>query len=132
MRTFDILSFVFTCVNAYLRKIVKCTHSFGRDDFCWTVTHRRSVIVRRNHPKIGNLFQDSDRTSTSTEINNTSYESPIIQLFGARRMGAWHHHGGATPTSRKTVCYFFFSRPWRPRGLMFSKKKLIGSNVYIS
>jgi hypothetical protein len=46
-------------------------------------------------------------------------ESPNIQLFGARRMRAWHHHGGATPTSLKTVSYFFFLRSWRPRGLIF-------------
>ena len=44
----------------------------------------------------------------STETNNTSYESPDTQLFGAGRMRAWHYHGGATPTSCKTVCYFSF------------------------
>ena len=64
--------------------------------------------ILSNQDKIASLFQDSERTSASTETNNTSYESPDIQLFGARRMRAWHHHGGATPTSRKTVYYFYY------------------------
>ena len=54
-------------------------------------------------PPISSLFQDSEKNSNSTETNNTSYERPNIQLFGARRMRAWQYHGGATPTSRKTV-----------------------------
>ena len=69
------------------------------------------VIASQIRLKIHGIFQtskDSDKTNPSTETNNTSYESPNTQLFGARRMRAWHHHGGATPTSRKTVCYFSF------------------------
>ena len=72
-------------------------------DFCWN--------KNKNKPKqllLYSLFQDSEETSTSTETNNTSYESPDIQLFGAGKMRAWHQHGGTTPTSRKTVCYFSF------------------------
>ena len=70
-------------------------------DFCWNKN-------KPKQPLLYSLFQDSEGTSTSTETNNTSYESPDTQLFGARRMRAWHNQGGATPTSRKTVCYFSF------------------------
>jgi hypothetical protein len=66
-----------------------------------------AIITKTNaQPPISSLFQDSEKTSTSTETNNTTYESPNIQLFGARRIRAWQYHGGATPTSHKTVCYF--------------------------
>ena len=68
------------------------------------------------------LFQDSEGTSTTTETNNISYESPDNQLFGARRMRAGHHHGGATPTSHKTVCYFFFWGRGGQEGWFFKKK----------
>ena len=72
-------------------------------DFCWNKNKNKP-----KQPLLYSLFQDSEGTSTSTETNNTLYESPDIQLFGALRIRAWHHHGGATPTSRKTVCYFSF------------------------
>ena len=69
------------------------------------------VIASQIGLKIHRIFQtskDSDKTNRSTETNNTFYESPNPQLLGARRMRAWHHHRGATPTSHKTVCYFSF------------------------
>ena len=96
-------SFLHVSMDTY----VKCTFSF------WlrfpSASHPGlKCQILSNQDKIASLFQDSERTSASTETNNTSYESPDIQLFGARRMRAWHHHGGATPTSRKTVCYFSF------------------------
>ena len=72
-------------------------------DFCWNKNKNKP-----NQSLLYSLFQDSEGTSTSTETNNTSYESPNTQLFGARRMRAWHHHRGATPTIHKTVCYFSF------------------------
>ena len=86
--------------------------------------HRKFCRCGLTHLDATPIFKKSFRylwatLSTSRETNNTSYESPIIQLFGARRMRAWHHHGGTTPTSLKSVCYFFFPRSWRPRGLIF-------------
>ena len=77
-------------------------------DFCWNKNKNKP-----KQPLLYSLFQDSEGTSTSTETNNTSYESPDTQLFGATRMRAWHYHGGATPTFSKTVCNFFF---WGRRG----------------
>ena len=73
-------------------------------------------------------FQDSEGTSTSTETNNTSYESPDTQLFGATRMRAWHHHGGATPTFRKTVCNFFFWGRRSQEGWIFLSIFWLGQN----
>ena len=72
-------------------------------DFCWNKNKNKP-----KQPLLYSLFQDSEGTSTSTETNNTSYESPDTQLFGALRMRAWHHLGGAKPTSRKKDCYFSF------------------------
>ena len=49
------------------------------------------VIASQIGLKIHRIFQtskDSDKTNPSTETNNTSYESPNTQLFGARRMRA--------------------------------------------
>ena len=86
------------------------------------------VIASQIGLKIHRIFEtskDSDKTNPSTETNNTSYESPDTRLFVARRMRAWHHHGGAMPTSRKTVYYFSF---WGH----FLEKKIIRSNVPIS
>ena len=89
--------------------------------------------IIQNSRIFASLFQDSDRTSSSTEINNTSYESPIIQLFGARSMRAGHHQWGATPTSHKTVYSFSFWGRGGQEGWFFEKKKiLIWSNVLIS
>jgi hypothetical protein len=88
-------------------------------DFCWNKNKNKP-----KQPLLYSLFQDSERTSTSTETNNTSYESPNIQLFGARRMRAWHYHGGATPTSLKSVCYFFFSEVMEAKRVNFFKKKI--------
>ena len=70
-------------------------------DFCWNKNKNKP-----KQPLLYSLFQDFEGTSTSTETNSTSYESPDSQLFGALRMGAWHHLGGATPTSCKSDCYF--------------------------
>ena len=87
------------------------------------------VIASQIRLKIHGIFQtskDSDKTNPSTETNNTSYESPNTQLFGARRMRAWHHHGGATPTSRKTVCYFSFWGRGGQEGWFFEKKIWLG------
>ena len=72
-------------------------------DFCWNKNKNKP-----KQPLLYSLFQDSEGTSTSTETNNTSYESPDTQLFGALRKRAWHYLGGATPTSRKSDCYFSF------------------------
>ena len=72
-------------------------------DFCWNKNKNKP-----KQPLLYSLFQDSEGTSTSTETNNTSYESPATQLIGALRMRVWHHLGGATPTSRKSDCYFSF------------------------
>ena len=92
------------------------------------------VIASQIGLKIHRIFQTSkysDKTNPSTETNNTSYESPNTQLFGARRMSAWHHHGVATPISRNTVCYFSFWGPGGQEGWLF-EKKMIRSNVPIS
>ena len=75
-------------------------------------------------PPISSLFQDSKKTSTSTETNNISYESPNIQLFGAGRMRAWQYHGGTMPASGKTVCYFLFWGRRGQEGWIFEKKWL--------
>ena len=72
-------------------------------DFCWNKNKNKP-----KQPLLYSLFQDSEGTSTSTETNNTSYESPDTQLFGALRMRAWHYLGSATPTSHKSDCYFSF------------------------
>ena len=83
-------SFLHSSMDTY----VKCTLSF------WLRFRSASrpglkCQILSNQDKIASFFQDSERTSASTETNNTSYESPDIQLFGARRMRAWHHHGSA-------------------------------------
>ena len=96
-------------------------------DFCWN--------KHKNKPKqrlLYSLFQHSEGTSTSTETNNTSYESPDTQLFGAGRMRAWHCHGGSTPTSCKTVCYFSFWGCKGQEGWKKNLKKLIRSKSRIS
>ena len=93
------------------------------------------VIASQIGLKIHRIFQtskDSDKTNPSTETNNTSYESPNTQLFGARRMRAWHHHGGSTPTSCKTVCYFYFWGLGGQEGWKKIKKNLIRSKFRIS
>ena len=72
-------------------------------DFCWNKNKNKP-----KQPLLYSLFQDSEGTSTSTETNNTSYESPATQLFGALRKRVWHHLGVAMPTSRKSDCYFSF------------------------
>ena len=77
-------------------------------------------------PPVSSLFQDSEKTSTSTETNNTSYESPNIQLIGARRIRAWQYQGGATPTSCKIVCYFPFWGRRGQEGWIFEKKIWLG------
>ena len=51
--------------------------------------------------KFSSLFQYSDRTVASTETNNTSAESLGSQLFGTRKIWAWHGQEGATLTCRK-------------------------------
>ena len=64
----------------------------GEWRLCWFVF---VVITLQIGLKIHRIFQtskDSDKTNPITETNNTSYESPNTQLFGARRMRAWHHH----------------------------------------
>ena len=86
-------------------------------DFCWNLNKNK-----QKQPLLSSLFQDSEGTSTTTETNNISYESPDIQLFVAWRMRAGHHHGGATPTSRKTVCYFSFWGRGGQEGWFFKKK----------
>ena len=48
--------------------------------------------------KIHNLTSITD---AGTETNNTSYESPNIQLFGAGWTRAWYYYGGVTPTCSK-------------------------------
>ena len=54
------------------------TNSLGfPSDFCWNKNKNKS-----KQPLLYSLLQDSEGTSTSTESNNTSYESPDIQLFG--------------------------------------------------
>ena len=76
--------------------------------------HQKNCLLghqNKNKPKqpqLFSLFQDSEGTSTSTETNNTSYESPDTQLFGALRMRAWHTLWATTPTSHKNDCYFSF------------------------
>ena len=90
-------------------------------DFCGNNNKNKPA-----QPPISSLFQDSEKTSTSTETNNTSYESPNIQLFGAGRMRAWQYHGGATPTSCKTVCYFPFWGRRGQEGWIFEKKIWLG------
>jgi hypothetical protein len=72
-------------------------------DFCGKINKNKPA-----QPPISSLFQDSEKNSATTETNNTSYESPNIQLFGAKRMRAWQYHEVATPTSRKTVCFLPF------------------------
>ena len=72
-------------------------------DFCWNKNKNKP-----KQPLLYSIFQDSEGTSTSTETNNTSYEIPDTQLFGALRKKALHHLGSATPTSRKSDCYFSF------------------------
>ena len=86
-------------------------------DFWWNFNKNKP-----KQPLLSSLFQDSEGTSTTTETNNISYESPVIQLFGARRMRAGHYHGGATPSSRKTVCYFSFWGRGGQEGWFFKKK----------
>ena len=86
-------------------------------DFCWN--------KNKNNPKqtlLYNLFQDSEGTSTSTETNNTSYESPDTQLFGALRKRALHYLGGNTPTSCKSDCYFSFLGRGGQQGGFLKKK----------
>jgi hypothetical protein len=83
-------------------------------DFCWNKNKNKP-----KQPLLYSLFQNSKGTSANTETNNTSYESPDTQLFGAKRMRAWQHHGVATPTFSKTVWYFSFLRSWRLRGMNF-------------
>ena len=85
------------------------------------------VVASQIGLKIHRIFQTSKYSDNpSTETNNTSYESTNNQLFGARRMRAWHHHGGATPTSRKTVCYFSFWGRGGQEGWFFQKKNWLG------
>ena len=90
-------------------------------DFCWNKNKNKP-----KQPLLYSLFQDSEGTSTSTETNNTSYESPDIQLFRAKRMRAGYHHGGATLTSRKTVCYFSFWGRGGQEGWFFQIKIWLG------
>ena len=96
-------------------------------DFWWNENKNK-----QKQPLLYSLFQDSEETRTSTETNNTSYESPDTQLFGARRMRAWHYHGGATPTSHKTVCYCFFWGRGSQEGWIFDFLFLIRSKFRIS
>ena len=41
----------------------------------------------------------------ATVTNDTSFEKPKSQHFGAVRTRAWQHHKGDTPTSHKEVLF---------------------------
>ena len=58
----------------------------------------QSNIISKNISS--SFFQYSDRTIASTVTNDTSAESSLSQLLGARQIGAWHDQEGATPTFR--------------------------------
>ena len=105
MRNFDQkLFYLPTFMFLWSQFLTYLTNSLSfLSDFCWNKNKNKP-----KQPLLYSLFQDSEGTSTSTETNNTSYESPDTQLFGALRKRAWHHLGGATPTSRKSDCYFSF------------------------
>ena len=105
MRTFDLIKkkkFKNSTLLASTTSERKVALSF-LSDFCWNKNKNKP-----KQPLLYSLFQDSKRTSTSTETNNTSYESPNTQLLGARRTRAWHYHGEATPTSCKMFATFSF------------------------
>jgi hypothetical protein len=84
MRTFDLNNFFFQKFNLLgLHDLRKERFVKKARDFCGNYNKNKPA-----QPPISSLFQDSEKTSTSTETNNTSYESPNIQLFGAGRMRA--------------------------------------------
>ena len=53
--------------------------------------------------KISSLFKYSERTVACTVTNDTSAESSVSQLLGARQTRAWHDQEGVTPTFRKDI-----------------------------
>ena len=59
-------------------------------DFCWSKNKNKP-----NQPLLYRLFQDSGGTSTSTETNNNSYQSPDTQLCSPKEEGVaspWGSH----------------------------------------
>ena len=104
MWTFDMRYYLLLHYSLFLQNLEKGWR-VGATPFVFVVI--ASQIGLKIH-RIVQTSKDSDKIDPSTETNNTSYESPNTQLFGARSIRAWHYHGDATPTSRKTVCYFSF------------------------
>ena len=82
--------------NGYLR-ILKRARGFFLQFSSFLGNCRNNLFQKLS----SSLFQYSESTIASTEINNTSAESMGSQLFGTRRTRAWHGQEGATPTCRK-------------------------------
>ena len=61
--------------------------------------YENSIILK----KISSLFQYSERTDASTETKNTSAESSLSQLFGARKNRAWQDQGAPRPLGAKDL-----------------------------
>jgi hypothetical protein len=76
------LIFYHSFLHASMHTYVKCNLT-EKNRFLLLQNAAQIGSVSLFEPPIASLFQDSEGTSTSTETNNTSYESPNSQLFGA-------------------------------------------------